>query len=528
MSTQPEAFFLPASLGRSGQRFCIFHAAQGPRPRGCILYIHPFAEEMNKSRRMAALQSRALAQAGYAVLQIDLLGCGDSSGDFGDASWQAWVDDVVRACQWLRTRCDAPLWLWGLRAGCLVAAQAARQLAEPCNFIFWAPTPVGKTVWQQFMRLKVAGDLLSGNAKGVMDGLHQQLAAGEAVEIAGYLVAPALARGEWPCLLADNRDRGRTGFAVCHGGCARRAASGPSHGGPRDGMNYTEHALQFSCEQDALLGILSLPKARPLSDTGVVVIVGGPQYRAGSHRQFVLLARALAEAGHAVLRFDYRGMGDSTGDQHSFEHVAPDIACAIDTLQRRAPSVRHVVLWGLCDGTSAALLYCSQTRDARVAGLCLLNPWVRSAVSLAKTQVKHYYTQRLQQREFWAKLFSGRVAGSALTGLARNVKTALSRKATKSPAATLPFQDRMAAAWHSFEGNMMLLLSGDDYTAKEFLEHVNSSPAWSRALLRKQLMQRMEPEADHTFSQRRFNARVAHHTLDLLGAIALESNQVTE
>ena len=202
MSTQPEAFFLPASLGRSGQRFCIFHAAQGPRPRGCILYIHPFAEEMNKSRRMAALQSRALAQAGYAVLQIDLLGCGDSSGDFGDASWQAWVDDVVRACQWLRTRCDAPLWLWGLRAGCLVAAQAARQLAEPCNFIFWAPTPVGKTVWQQFMRLKVAGDLLSGNAKGVMDGLHQQLAAGEAVEIAGYLVAPALAQGLEQSMLA--------------------------------------------------------------------------------------------------------------------------------------------------------------------------------------------------------------------------------------------------------------------------------------------------------------------------------------
>ena len=69
-----------------------------------MLYIHPFAEEMNKSRRMAALQSRALAQAGYAVLQIDLLGCGDSSGDFGDATWQSWVSDVVLGCQWLRSQ----------------------------------------------------------------------------------------------------------------------------------------------------------------------------------------------------------------------------------------------------------------------------------------------------------------------------------------------------------------------------------------------------------------------------------------
>jgi len=78
-----EPFFLPASRG---ERFCIFHPAAGAL-RGAVLYLHPFAEEMNKSRRMAALQSRMLAARGIAVLQIDLFGCGDSSGDFGDASW---------------------------------------------------------------------------------------------------------------------------------------------------------------------------------------------------------------------------------------------------------------------------------------------------------------------------------------------------------------------------------------------------------------------------------------------------------
>ena len=96
MPAQPEAFFLSVDGGRLGQRFCLFHPAQGGVPKGCVLNIHPFAEEMNKSRRMAALQARALAKAGYAVLQIDLFGCGDSSGDFGDASWQDWVGDVVR------------------------------------------------------------------------------------------------------------------------------------------------------------------------------------------------------------------------------------------------------------------------------------------------------------------------------------------------------------------------------------------------------------------------------------------------
>ena len=72
-------------------------------------------------------------------------------------------------------------------------------------------------------------------------------------------------------------------------------------------MNYTEETTVFACAGDTLMGILAKPETP--ADTGVIVIVGGPQYRVGSHRQFVLLSRALAAAGYAVLRFDYRGMG---------------------------------------------------------------------------------------------------------------------------------------------------------------------------------------------------------------------------
>ena len=196
---RPEALFVPARSSAGGQRLGLFHAPAGDQIRGLVVYLHPFAEEMNKSRRMAALQSRALAAAGYAVLQIDLFGCGDSSGDFGDASWNDWIDDVELAVQWLLQRLPActnlPLWLWGLRAGCLLAVDAACRLARPCNFLFWAPTCSGKTVLQQFLRLKVASDLISGNAKGVMDGLRQQLATGEQVDVAGYRVTSALAAG---------------------------------------------------------------------------------------------------------------------------------------------------------------------------------------------------------------------------------------------------------------------------------------------------------------------------------------------
>lgn len=201
-SPNTKTFFLPVHEEQDDQRFCIYHPALGGTTRGSVLYVHPFAEEMNKSRRMAALQARELARSGFAVFQMDLLGCGDSSGDFGDATWQAWVADVVRGCHWLRKRSTAPLWLWGLRAGCLLAAEAARQIDTPCNFIFWAPSPFGRSQLQQFLRLKAAGDMLGGGAKGVTDGLRQQLATGTVVDIAGYMISPGLAQGMEQSVLA--------------------------------------------------------------------------------------------------------------------------------------------------------------------------------------------------------------------------------------------------------------------------------------------------------------------------------------
>lgn len=202
MTIRPQAFFLPSDSAVGGQRFCLYHPPAHAPARGLVLYVHPFAEEMNKSRRMAALQSRAFAHAGYAVLQIDLLGCGDSSGDFGDATWAAWIEDIVHGCQTLRRMTEtpvsqtaAPLWLWGLRAGCLLAVEAAAQVGGPVNLLLWQPPASGKPLLQQFLRLRMAGDLLGGQAKGVTETLRQQLADGNSVEIAGYTVASALAMG---------------------------------------------------------------------------------------------------------------------------------------------------------------------------------------------------------------------------------------------------------------------------------------------------------------------------------------------
>ena len=292
-------------------------------------------------------------------------------------------------------------------------------------------------------------------------------------------------------------------------------------------MNYTEQTVTFACEQDMLAGILAVPEiAAPV---GIIVIVGGPQYRAGSHRQFVLLSRALAAAGYPVLRFDYRGMGDSTGHQRDFLQVTPDIAAAIDALQQQLPSVTKVALWGLCDGASAALLYCHDTNDRRVSALCLLNPWVRSEASLARTQVKHYYMQRLMQKEFWTKLLRGGVAFKALAGLMRNIRLtvadvrdagAIASVPGQAAADQRPFQQRMAIAWDSFTGSILLLLSGEDYTAKEFLEYAGKDAEWKSAFAHPRLVRHDLHGADHTFSGDAAAYRVTKLTLGWLEAPA--------
>lgn len=158
-----------------------------------MLYLHPFAEELNKSRRMVALQVRALATAGFDVLQIDLFGCGDSSGDFADASWADWLADGQLALDWLRKNSLGGLWLWGVRCGALLASDIARRQVSETSLLFWQPVLSGANVVRDFLRLGVAGELMSGHGKEKLSDMRSQLAAGRTIEVAGYGLSAAMA-----------------------------------------------------------------------------------------------------------------------------------------------------------------------------------------------------------------------------------------------------------------------------------------------------------------------------------------------
>jgi exosortase A-associated hydrolase 1 len=275
-----------------------------------------------------------------------------------------------------------------------------------------------------------------------------------------------------------------------------------------------ERPLLFDCRGARLLGILARPEH--VSGVGLLIVVGGPQYRAGSHRQFVRLARHAAAHGFAALRFDYRGMGDSDGAPRSFETIDEDISAAIDALMRSCPGMIGVALWGLCDGASAALMYAH--RDRRVLGLALLNPWVRSEQTLARTHLRHYYVSRVLTPEFWSKLASGqlRVRESVL-GLVSDLRAAHAEPAPARPAET--YQQRMLEGLRRFRGRVLLILSGNDLTAREFEDHAEQDPHWRRLLAESRVQRMTVEDADHTFSAQHWQSEVERQTVRWLKSL---------
>lgn len=186
-----EAFFLE---GPEGPLFSVYHPALRPRRRPLgLIYLPPFGEEMNRARRMAAVQARQLAELGIHVLLLDPFGTGDSAGDFGDARWEIWHEDVKAAGNWLGARTDGHVGLWGLRLGALLAADVAAQNTDLISrLVLWQPVLSGDRYLTQFLRLRLAASMNSNSARESTRDLRARLSAGEPLEIAGYQLAPAL------------------------------------------------------------------------------------------------------------------------------------------------------------------------------------------------------------------------------------------------------------------------------------------------------------------------------------------------
>jgi exosortase A-associated hydrolase 2 len=176
-----------------GDLFCLYIHPVNTNPRGGILFFPPFAEEMNKARHLMLLQARQLALLGYGVLVLDLYGTGDSQGELGDATWEEWCEDMFQGYNWLLGKNINNISFLSIRLGCLLALDVIhRKRIQIEKLIFWQPITNGNLFINQFLRLRMAADLLSSDEKISTKQLSESLLAGDTQEIAGYHLTSSL------------------------------------------------------------------------------------------------------------------------------------------------------------------------------------------------------------------------------------------------------------------------------------------------------------------------------------------------
>ncbi|MFN3231946.1 MAG: hydrolase 2, exosortase A system-associated [Alphaproteobacteria bacterium] len=182
--------------GSHGSLFTVyFPPAPDTDDGGDVIYVPPFAEEMNRSRAVVAAQARHLQSSGFGVLILDLYGTGDSAGDFADARWEAWREDLVTAADWLAGK-GRPLWgIWGLRLGALLAADTAGRAPDRFRrLLLWDPVTSGKDYLDRF--LKIAATSPNHEARGIAaEGDRIRLSHDGPLEVAGYPISRSLMHG---------------------------------------------------------------------------------------------------------------------------------------------------------------------------------------------------------------------------------------------------------------------------------------------------------------------------------------------
>jgi exosortase A-associated hydrolase 2 len=193
------ARFLDSGRGRI---FAVMRQPQASTGIG-VLIAPPFAEEMNKTRKMLTDVSQALQARGVATVLVDPYGTGDSEGEFRDATWACWIQDLARAASWAAEEGWPIEGLLCVRLGCLLGAKVAQEaLRGVQRTVFWQPVVDGGKFVTQFLRLRVAASMMAATRESV-SGLRQTLRDGRCVEVAGYELSPKLAMELEGLRLAD-------------------------------------------------------------------------------------------------------------------------------------------------------------------------------------------------------------------------------------------------------------------------------------------------------------------------------------
>jgi exosortase A-associated hydrolase 1 len=195
---------------------------------------------------------------------------------------------------------------------------------------------------------------------------------------------------------------------------------------------------------------------------GLLIVTGGNETRAGAFSSQAELAARIATAGHPVLRFDRRGVGDSEGVNMGFRHSGEDIAAALAAFRARCPALERIVAFGNCDAASALML----GGGAGFDGLVLSNPWTyeddHADAPPPPAAIRARYAAKLTNPRELVRLLTGKVN---LAKLARGLVSATAGRSAPSGLA-----ETMTRALARFTGPARILIAERDRTGQAFLD----------------------------------------------------------
>lgn len=467
----------PGSDAGSGEEYAVAFDRQRETR---LLVIPALFDEANKLRRFTVETMRRLDAAGIDSFLPDLPGWNESLSPLEEQTLEGWCHAAQAAA-----RNFVATHVLTLRAGALLAPPALPGWR-------YAPTN-GNSVLRAMLRARV----LASREMGVEESRDDLLERGrnEGLELAGYHLGPALlaalaeaeppesetqttiAQGEvgggglW--LRAEPGENAaqanKLAMLIAEGAGVPFPSSDPlsvrgepveppttRHVRPSKAKPLRHH-LTFQCERDTLLGTLDDADGT----TGLLVVTGGNEMRAGAFSGQAQFAARVAAAGHPVFRYDRTGVGDSTGTNAGFLDSGRCIAAALATFLVEKPDLRRVVAFGNCDAASALMLY----SGAGCHSLVLANPWTFEGEeddgAPPPAAIRARYLEKLRNPREVLRLVSGKVNLRKLAG-------GIGRALRHAPPPT-PLVEQMRSGLAQFSGPARLLVAERDRTGQAFL-----------------------------------------------------------
>ena len=214
---------------------------------------------------------------------------------------------------------------------------------------------------------------------------------------------------------------------------------------PQPPFPYRSEEVTVKHDGVTLAGTLTLPEGNgPF--TAVQLITGsGPQDRDETitgHKPFLLLADTLTRAGYAVLRFDDRGVGGSTGDlaKATYNDLTGDVSAGVTYLKNRA-DISRTGLLGHSEGGYLAPLAAKRSPDVAFV-ILMAGPAVSGEQVLALQNRLIYESKGLPQAQAEAQVRYIRELSRLLKNKNYRAAKELSRRRIKAQLLTLPAAQR--------------------------------------------------------------------------------------